>query len=125
MPHISNRYVATQNTYNARNHARRWASFGVAAAFAALMLSPNLAHATSASSSMPYSQGLNTLSDSLKGEVALVLITICIVCGVGGYIMQGQLTGLMETIGRVFIGIGIIGSIGTVLAVVGISGAVI
>ena len=86
---------------------------------------PLAAHAsiTAAGGAMPYSSGLGTLNSSVRGEVAAILIVICVVCGVGGYIIAGQMEGLFNVIGRALIGIGIIGGVGTFATIAGVTGA--
>jgi type IV secretory pathway VirB2 component (pilin) len=101
----------------------------IAAAVAALgpLAAPSAAYAsiTGGGGGMPYSSGLGTLNTSVRGEVAAILIVICIVCGVGGYIIAGQMEGLFNVIGRAMIGIGIIGSVTTIAAVAGVTGALV
>lgn len=93
----------------------------------AVMLAPGLAHAgiTGGGGAMPYSAGLTSLNTSLRGEVAAILIVICVVCGVGGYIIAGQMEGLFNVIGRSMIGIGIIGGVATFAALAGVQGALV
>lgn len=94
---------------------------------AAACMLPAVAHAsvTGAGGGMPYSSGLGIFNASIRGEVGGILIVIATVAGVGGYIMQGQLTGLMETIGRVMIGIGVVGGVAALATLAGVTGAVI
>lgn len=94
---------------------------------AATCFLPAVAHAsvTGAGGGMPYSSGLGIFNASIRGEVGGILIVIATVAGVGGYIMQGQLTGLMETIGRVMIGIGVVGGVAALASLAGVTGAVI
>ena len=93
---------------------------------AALILLPSVGAfaANAGGGGMPYSAGLATFTTSVQTEIAFFLIVVAIVCGVGGYIMQGQLTGLMETVGRVMIGIAIIGGVAAFAALAGVAGAV-
>lgn len=93
----------------------------------ALALLPVVAAAgiTGGGGGMPYSAGLGTLTTSVQTEVAALLIVICVVCGVGGYIIAGQMEGLFNVIGRAMIGIGIIGGVATLATLAGVTGAVI
>lgn len=93
----------------------------------AVMLSPMMANAavTGGGGGMPYSGGLTTLNTSLRGEVAAILIVICVVCGVGGYIIAGQMEGLFNVIGRALIGIGIIGGVAAFATLAGVTGAIV
>jgi type IV secretory pathway VirB2 component (pilin) len=74
---------------------------------------------------MPYSQGLSTLSNSVKTEIAGILILIAIVIGVGMWIAGGQLDGMLMTLCRVIIGACIIGSVATFLSAIGVTGAML
>jgi type IV secretory pathway VirB2 component (pilin) len=74
---------------------------------------------------MPYSQGLSTLSNSVKTEVAGILIIIGVVIGVGMWIAGGQLDGLLLRVCQAIVGACIIGGITTFLTSVGVTGAVL
>ena len=74
---------------------------------------------------MPYSQGLNAFSTSVRGEVAAILIIIGVVGGVGLWIAGGQLEGMLQTIARVIIGACIVGGVVTFLTTIGVTGALV
>jgi type IV secretory pathway VirB2 component (pilin) len=74
---------------------------------------------------MPYSTGLNTLSTSVRGEVAAILIIIGVVGGVGLWVAGGQLEGMLQTIARVIIGACIVGGAVTFLTTIGVTGALV
>lgn len=90
----------------------------------ALILLPAVAMAATAGGGMPYSTGLTTFSNSVKGEIAGILILVGVVGGVGIWIAGGQLEGMLNTIARVIIGGCIVGGVVLFMTAVGISGAV-
>lgn len=92
---------------------------------AALILLPTVAMAATATGGgMPYSAGLNTFSQSVRGEIAGILILVGIVGGVGLWIAGGQLEGMLNTIARVIIGGCIVGGVVVFMTTIGITGAV-
>ena len=96
-----------------------------AALAAALILLPAAAMAaTAGGGGMPYSAGLNTFSQSVRGEIAGILILVGIVGGVGLWIAGGQLEGMLNTIARVIIGGCIVGGVVVFMTTIGITGAV-
>jgi type IV secretory pathway VirB2 component (pilin) len=74
---------------------------------------------------MPYSQGLNTLSNSVKTEIAGALIIIGVVMGIGVWMYGGQLDGLLMSIMKLIVAACIIGGVGTFLTSIGVTGALL
>ena len=92
----------------------------------AMVTIPEIAMAAQAGGGgMPYSTGLNTLSTSVRTEIAGILILIAVVIGVGMWIAGGQLDGMLLTVARVIIGACIVGSVATFLSTIGVAGALI
>jgi type IV secretion system protein TrbC len=103
--------------------AKKW--LARAATIAACIPNGAAYAATAGGGGMPYSQGLNTFSTSVRGEVAAILIIIGVVGGVGLWIAGGQLEGLLQTIARVIIGACIVGGVVVFLTTIGVTGALV
>lgn len=99
----------------------------LAVLFVAAFFLPDLAFAANAGGGgMPYDNGMNKLGQSIQGPVAYLICLVAVVCGVGAYLMAGQLEGLMQTLMRCIIGVCIITAVGAfITAVGGTSGAIV
>lgn len=105
---------------------RRIANAGTALALAALSLMPKLAFATTtAGGSMPYSTWLATFKASVSGEVAQTISIVVIVGGVIGWVIAGQLEGLLMIIARIGIGLAIVVGAAALLTSITTSGALL
>lgn len=100
----------------------RYAAIG--AILAAITLSPLGAWATS-SSGMPWSGGMNQLSNEAKGGLAFIFILLGCVGGFTEYLNNGQLSMLLTLAGRAGIVIGLLGGIVTFASMFGMSAAVV
>ena len=69
----------------------------VGLSLAALML-PGLAFATSAGTAMPWDSPLQTISQSISGPVAYVIVVLGIVVGGGTLIFGGDLNGFARSV---------------------------
>jgi len=84
-----------------------------------------LAAAAGGGGAMPYSPFLTTFKTSVTGEIAAIICVIAIVAGVATYIFASAFDGIMLAIVRVAIGTAIIGSAVTMLATMGVTGAIV
>ncbi len=101
-------------------HKQKIAALALAAAG---MFETSAAHAVGAGGGgMPWDAGLTTLSQSIQGPVAGIIILIAVVCGVGAWIMGSQLEGLMKIIAQCIIGICVVGGVATFISAVGVAG---
>lgn len=107
----------------ARHSSVRFAAFALAAGVLLLFL-PDAAHATT-SSGVPWSSGMNTLSNEAKGGLAFVFVVLGCVGGFTEYMNGGQLGLLLTALGRAGIVIGALGGIVTFASLFGMSSAVI
>lgn len=89
-------------------NARRLRDAVAAATLPMLCALSDTAHASAGGGSMPYSSWLQTLRQSLQGEVAQVICIAIIVGSVGGWIASNQMEGLLQTLVRIGVGMGII-----------------
>ncbi|MFC0389130.1 hypothetical protein [Muricoccus vinaceus] len=103
-------------------HLGRYAAMG--ALIAAIALAPGDAWATS-SAGMPWSSGMNQLSNEAKGGLAFVFIILGCVGGFTEYINNGQLSMLLTLAGRAGIVIGMLGGIVTFASLFGMTAAVL
>lgn len=94
-------------------------------ALSALVLLPGAAEAAAGGGSMPYSTWLQTFKTSVTGEVAQVISLVVIVGGVAGWILAGQLEGLLQVIMRSGLGIAIVVGAAAFITSVGSAGAVL
>jgi len=99
-------------------------TFGIGAALFLLAAGEALA-AGAGGGSMPYSSWLTTFRTSLSGEIPMVIATIAIVCGVGGWIVGGEMAGMMMYIMRAACGCAIILGVVTFISTLGVGGAVV
>lgn len=91
-----------------------------------LVALPHLAEAaTAGGGGMPYSSFLSTFKTSVTGEIAAIICVVAVVAGVATYIFASAFDGILLTIVRVAIGVAIVGSATTVLATMGVTGAII
>jgi len=97
------------------------------AAVSALLLVPGAAEAAAGGGggAMPYSTWLTTFKTSVTGEVAQIISLIVIVGGVAGWILPGQLEGLLQVLLRCGLGIAIIVGATAFITSVGSAGAVL
>lgn len=96
------------------------------AAASALLLVPGAAEAAAGGGgAMPYSTWLTTFKTSVTGEVAQIISLIVIVGGVAGWILAGQLEGLLQVLLRCGLGIAIIVGATAFITSVGSAGAVL
>ncbi len=92
----------------------------------ALLLVPGAAEAAAGGGgAMPYSTWLTTFKTSVTGEVAQIISLIVIVGGVAGWILAGQLEGLLQVLLRCGLGIAIIVGATAFITSVGSAGAVL
>lgn len=104
---------------------RRLHGAAVAAAFPLLCTLATPAHATAGGGSMPYSSWLTTLRASLQGEVAQIICIAIIVGSVGGWIASNQMEGLLQTLVRIGVGMGIILGTAALITSLSTSGALV
>ena len=105
--------------------AREGAAHAVAA-IAALALVPGAAEAAAGGGgSMPYSSWLTTFKTSVSGEVAQMISLVVVVGSVAGWILAGQLEGLLQVIMRSGLGIAIVVGAAAFITSVGSAGAVL
>jgi len=98
----------------------------VVVAISALLLIPGAAEAAAGGGgAMPYSTWLQTFKTSVTGEVAQIISLIVIVGGVAGWILAGQLEGLLQVLLRCGLGIAIIVGATAFITSVGSAGAVL
>jgi len=96
------------------------------AAVSAFLLVPGAAEAAAGGGgAMPYSTWLTTFKTSVTGEVAQIISLIVIVGGVAGWILAGQLEGLLQVLLRCGLGIAIIVGATAFITSVGSAGAVL
>lgn len=95
------------------------------AAVSALLLIPGAAEAAAGGGSMPYSNWLTTFKTSVTGEIAQIISLIVVVGGVAGWILAGQLEGLLQVLLRCGLGIAIIVGAAAFITGVGSAGAVL
>lgn len=96
------------------------------AAIAALALVPGAAEAAAGGGgSMPYSSWLTTFKTSVSGEVAQMISLVVVVGGVAGWILAGQLEGLLQVLLRCGMGIAIIVGAAAFITSTGSAGALI
>lgn len=95
------------------------------AAVSALLLIPGAAEAAAGGGSMPYSTWLTTFKTSVTGEIAQIISLIVIVGGVAGWILAGQLEGLLQVLLRCGLGIAIIVGAAAFITGIGSAGAVL
>lgn len=106
--------------------ARRLRDTIAAATLPALMAMSSLpAHASAGGGSMPYSSWLQTLKASLQGEVAQIICIAIIVGSVGGWIASNQMEGLLQTLVRIGVGMGIILGTTALITSLSTSGALV
>ncbi len=98
-----------------------------AAAMSILLFIPNAAEAAAGGGGggMPYSTWLQTFKASVSGEVAQVISLVVVVGGVAGWILAGQLEGLLQVIMRSGLGIAIIVGAVAFITSIGSAGAVL
>ena len=97
----------------------------VAAAFPLLCTLTSPAYATAGGGAMPYSSWLTTLRASLQGEVAQIICIAIIVGSVGGWIASNQMEGLLQTLVRIGVGMGIILGTAALITSLSTSGALV
>lgn len=95
------------------------------AAISALVLVPGAAEAAAGGGSMPYSTWLTTFKASVSGEVAQMISLVVVVGGVAGWILAGQLEGLLQVLLRCGVGIAIIVGAATFITSTGSAGALL
>ena len=96
------------------------------AALSALVLLPGAAEAAAGGGGgMPYSNWLTTFKTSVTGEIAQIISLIVVVGGVAGWILAGQLEGLLQVLLRCGLGIAIIVGAAAFITGVGSAGAVL
>lgn len=94
-------------------------------ALAALSLLPKAAFATTSGGSMPYSSWLQTFKTSVSGEIAQTISIVVIVGGVIGWVIAGQLEGLLMIIARIGIGLALVVGAAALLTSISTSGALL
>ena len=95
-------------------------------AITALALSPDPAHAAAGGGgNMPYSNWLQAFKASVSGEIAQIISLVVVVGGVAGWILAGQLEGLLQVLLRCGIGIAIIVGATAFITGIGTAGAVL
>lgn len=94
-------------------------------ALSALVLLPGAAEAAAGGGSMPYSSWLQTFKTSVTGEIAQIISLVVIVGGVAGWILAGQLEGLLQVLLRCGLGIAIIVGATAFITSIGSAGAVL
>lgn len=107
-----------------RKFKRAAACFAAGAVAAILCLSPEVAQATT-SSGLPWSSGLNTLSNEAKGGLAFIFVVMGCVGGFTEYMNNGQLSTMLMLLGRAGIVIGALGGIVTFASLFGMTAAVV
>lgn len=96
------------------------------AAISALALVPGAAEAAAGGGgSMPYSSWLTTFKTSVSGELAQIISLIVVVGGVAGWILAGQLEGLLQVLLRCGVGIAIIVGAAAFITSTGSAGALL
>ena len=96
------------------------------AAIAGLVLIPGAAEAAQGGGgSMPYSSWLQTFRASVSGEIAQIISLVVVVGGVAGWILAGQLEGLLQVLLRCGVGIAIIVGAAAFITSIGSAGAVL
>ena len=96
------------------------------AAISALALIPGAAEAAGAGGgAMPYSGWLQTFRASVSGEIAQIISLVVVVGGVAGWILAGQLEGLLQVLLRCGVGIAIIVGAAAFITSIGAAGAVL
>ena len=95
-------------------------------ALSVLVLLPGAAEAAAGGGgAMPYSTWLQTFKTSVTGEVAQIISLVVIVGGVAGWILAGQLEGLLQVLLRCGVGIAIIVGAATFITSTGSAGALL
>ena len=95
------------------------------AAISALALVPGAAEAAGGGGSMPYSSWLTTFRTSVTGEIAQIISLIVVVGGVAGWILAGQLEGLLQVLLRCGVGVAIIVGAAAFITSTGSAGALL
>ena len=96
------------------------------AAVSALVLIPGAAEAAGAGGgSMPYSSWLQTFRTSVSGEIAQIISLVVVVGGVAGWILAGQLEGLLQVLLRCGVGIAVIVGAAAFITSTGSAGALL
>ena len=96
------------------------------AAITALALVPGAAEAaTGGGGAMPYSSWLQTFRTSVSGEIAQIISLVVVVGGVAGWILAGQLEGLLQVLLRCGVGIAVIVGAATFITSTGSAGALL
>lgn len=103
--------------------ARR--AIGLGALAAALYLVPETAHATTGGGGFGWSNGLNQLSTSARGEIAAAFVILGCVGGGVEYLTQGQMGILLHYFGRACMVIGFLGGLVAIMSIFGMTGAVV
>ena len=97
----------------------------IVAAVSALVLIPGAAEAAQGGGAMPYSSWLQTFRTSVSGEIAQIISLVVVVGGVAGWILAGQLEGLLQVLLRCGVGIAIIVGAAAFITSIGSAGAVL
>lgn len=97
---------------------------GIGVLFAALALSPMGAEATT-SAGMPWSSGMNQLTQEAKGGIAFAFILMGCVGGFAEYMNNGQLSMLLMLLARAGIVIGALGGIVMLASLFGMTAALV
>lgn len=96
------------------------------ATISALALVPGVAEAaTGGGGSMPYSSWLQTFRTSVSGEIAQIISLVVVVGGVAGWILAGQLEGLLQVLLRCGVGIAVIVGAAAFITSTGSAGALL
>ena len=96
------------------------------AAIAALALMPGIAEAAAGGGgAMPYSSWLQTFRTSVSGEIAQIISLVVVVGGVAGWILAGQLEGLLQVLLRCGVGIAVIVGAAAFITSTGSAGALL
>lgn len=89
-------------------------------------LVPGVAEAaTGGGGSMPYSSWLQTFRTSVSGEIAQIISLVVVVGGVAGWILAGQLEGLLQVLLRCGVGIAVIVGAAAFITSTGSAGALL
>lgn len=91
---------------------------------AAVAMHPDVANAT-ASAGLPWSGGLNTLSNEAKGGLAFIFVVMGCVGGFTQYMMGAELGMLLSVLARAGIVIGALGGLVTFASLFGMTAAVV
>ena len=96
------------------------------ATISALALVPGVAEAaTGGGGSMPYSSWLQTFRTSVSGEITQIISLVVVVGGVAGWILAGQLEGLLQVLLRCGVGIAVIVGAAAFITSTGSAGALL